>query len=308
MNDMDSIKKSLEKKKALKYIMKYLVIVLGAAVYAVGFQFFLFPNAIVSGGGIAMIINVFTSLPVGMLTFVMNVPLFLVAWKHFGLDFLLSSLAGVALSALLVDLFALRSFVATNDPMLASIIGGVIKGAGLGMIYYVGATTGGVDIVAKFLRQRHAHIQFGTLILILDFVIIAAYAFVLGRYESAMYSLIAMFVVSKVIDLVLYGIDNSSVCYIISIDNSSVCYIISEHSDELITEITSGRVHRGVTILNGAGAYSGKPEKILMCVIKRNQISEFRRLIRSIDPHSFCIVTDAKDVFGKGFENIAEVK
>ena len=299
MNDMDSIKKSLEKKKALKYIMKYLVIVLGAAVYAIGFQFFLFPNAIVSGGlvGIAMIINVFTSLPVGMLTFVMNVPLFLVAWKHFGLDFLLSSLAGVALSALLVDLFALRSFVATNDPMLASIIGGVIKGAGLGMIYYVGATTGGVDIVAKFLRQRHAHIQFGTLILILDFVIIAAYAFVLGRYESAMYSLIAMFVVSKVIDLVLYGIDNSS-----------VCYIISEHSDELITEITSGRVHRGVTILNGAGAYSGKPEKILMCVIKRNQISEFRRLIRSIDPHSFCIVTDAKDVFGKGFENIAEVK
>ena len=299
MNDMDSIKKSLEKKKALKYIMKYLVIVLGAAVYAVGFQFFLFPNAIVSGGlvGIAMIINVFTSLPVGMLTFVMNVPLFLVAWKHFGLDFLLSSLAGVALSALLVDLFALKSFVATNDPMLASIIGGVIKGAGLGMIYYVGATTGGVDIVAKFLRQRHAHIQFGTLILILDFVIIAAYAFVLGRYESAMYSLIAMFVVSKVIDLVLYGIDNSS-----------VCYIISEHSDELITEITSGRVHRGVTILNGAGAYSGKPEKILMCVIKRNQISEFRRLIRSIDPHSFCIVTDAKDVFGKGFENIAEVK
>ena len=296
---MDSIKKSLEKKKALKYIMKYLVIVLGAAVYAVGFQFFLFPNAIVSGGlvGIAMIINVFTSLPVGMLTFVMNVPLFLVAWKNFGLDFLLSSLAGVALSALLVDLFALRSFVATNDPMLASIIGGVIKGAGLGMIYYVGATTGGVDIVAKFLRQRHAHIQFGTLILILDFVIIAAYAFVLGRYESAMYSLIAMFVVSKVIDLVLYGIDNSS-----------VCYIISEHSDELITEITSGRVHRGVTILNGAGAYSGKPEKILMCVIKRNQISEFRRLIRSIDPHSFCIVTDAKDVFGKGFENIAEVK
>ena len=103
--------------------------------------------------------------------------------------------------------------------------------------------------------------------------------------------------ISKVIDLVLYGIDNSS-----------VCYIISEHSDELITEITSGRVHRGVTILNGAGAYSGKPEKILMCVIKRNQISEFRRLIRSIDPHSFCIVTDAKDVFGKGFENIAEVK
>ena len=91
---MDSIKNSLEKKKVWKYITKYLVILFGAAIYAIGFQFFLFPNAIVSGGlvGIAMIINVFTSLPVGMLTFVMNVPLFIIAWRHFGLDFLFSSL------------------------------------------------------------------------------------------------------------------------------------------------------------------------------------------------------------------------
>ena len=296
---MDSIKKKIEKKKALQVLAKYLTIVLGAAVYAVGFQFFMFPNTIVSGGvvGIAMIINVFTSLPVGFLTVLMNVPLFLIAWKYFGLDFLLGSLAGVALSSLFVDMLALSNIVATNDPMLASIIGGVIKGAGLGMIYYVGATTGGVDIVAKFLRQRHAHINFGTIILIMDVVIIVGYALVLKRYESAMYSLIAMFVVSKVIDLVLYGMDNSS-----------VCYVISEHSDEIVHEIISGRVHRGVTILNGAGAYSGRPEKVLMCVIKRHQISEFRRMIRSIDPYSFCIVTDAKDVFGKGFENIAEVK
>lgn len=296
---MDSIKKKIEKKKALQVLAKYLTIVLGAAVYAVGFQFFMFPNTIVSGGvvGIAMIINVFTSLPVGFLTVLMNVPLFLIAWKYFGLDFLLGSLAGVALSSLFVDMLALSNIVATNDPMLASIIGGVIKGAGLGMIYYVGATTGGVDIVAKFLRQRHAHINFGTIILIMDVVIIVGYALVLKRYESAMYSLIAMFVVSKVIDLVLYGMDNSS-----------VCYVISEHSDEIVHEIISGRVHRGVTILNGAGAYSGRPEKVLMCVIKRHQISEFRRMIRSIDPNSFCIVTDAKDVFGKGFENIAEVK
>ena len=296
---MDSIKKKIEKKKALQVLAKYLTIVLGAAVYAVGFQFFMFPNTIVSGGvvGIAMIINVFTSLPVGFLTVLMNVPLFLIAWKYFGLDFLLGSLAGVALSSLFVDMLALSNIVATNDPMLASIIGGVIKGAGLGMIYYVGATTGGVDIVAKFLRQRHTHINFGTIILIMDVVIIVGYALVLKRYESAMYSLIAMFVVSKVIDLVLYGMDNSS-----------VCYVISEHSDEIVHEIISGRVHRGVTILNGAGAYSGRPEKILMCVIKRHQISEFRRMIRNIDPNSFCIVTDAKDVFGKGFENIAEVK
>jgi uncharacterized membrane-anchored protein YitT (DUF2179 family) len=296
---MDSIKNSLEKKKALKYIMKYLVIVLGAAVYAVGFQFFLFPNAIVSGGlvGIAMIINVFTSLPVGMLTFVMNVPLFLVAWKHFGLDFLLSSLAGVALSALLVDLFALRSFVATNDPMLASIIGGVIKGAGLGMIYYVGATTGGVDIVAKVLRQKQPHINFGTIVMMIDIAIIAAYAIALHKLESAMYSMIAMFVVSKVIDAALYGIDNSV-----------LCYIISEKSMELTQEIINGTMHRGVTLLQGEGAYSHAPKKVILCGIKRTQIAALRRVVRSVDEHAFFVVSDAKNVFGKGFDNIAEVK
>ncbi len=296
---MDSIKHKLEKKRALRLLGKYLTIVVGAMIYAIGFQFFMYPNAIVSGGvvGIAMIINVFTNLPVGMLTVAMNIPLFAVAWKHFGLDFLISSLVGVALSSVFVDLLSLAGIVATDDPMLACIIGGVIKGAGLGMIYYVGATTGGVDIVAKFLRRRHSHINFGTIILLMDVVIVVAYAFVLKRYESAMYSLVAMFVVSKIIDLVLYGIDNSS-----------VCYIISEHSDEIVHEIISGRLHRGVTILNGQGAYSGREEKVLMCVIKRHQISEVRNLVRSIDMRSFFIVTDAKDVFGNGFENISEVR
>ena len=296
---METIRQKIEKKNVFRLLWKYFVIAVGSLIYAIGFQFFMYPNAIVSGGvvGVAMIINVFTRLPVGMLTVAMNIPLFAVAWKHFGLDFLISSLVGVALSSLFVDLLSLSSIVATDDPMLACIIGGVIKGAGLGMIYHVGATTGGIDIVAKFLRRRHSHINFGTIILLIDVVIVAAYAFVLKRYESAMYSLVAMFVVSKIIDLLLYGIDNAS-----------VCYIISEKSDQIIHEIISGSVNRGVTILNGHGAYSGREEKVLMCVIKRHQISQVRNLVRGIDARAFFIVTDAKDVFGNGFDNISEVR
>ena len=286
-------------KKDVKLIVKYLTIILGAVIYAFAFQFFLYPNAIVSGGvtGIAMIINAFTGWPVGMMIIAMNIPLFIVSWRHFGLSFLIGSLAGMGLSSVLVDLLAISDFVATQDPMLAAIIGGVIKGAGLGLIYYVGASTAGIDILAKMFRQKYPQINFGTMILILDTVIIVAYAAALQRYESAMYSLIAMFVVSKVIDLVLYGTDNSS-----------LCYIISENSENLIESIISGPLHRGVTILEGEGAYSHKPKHVIMCVIKRTQIGELRRLVKSVDEKAFFIVSDVKNVFGKGFESISEVK
>ena len=285
--------------KTKKQLQKYLIVIAGVILYAFGFQFFMYPNSIVAGGvvGIAMIINRLTGLPVGMLTIIMNIPLFLIAWRHFGLDFLIGSLVGMGLSSIAVDFLATTSFAATADPLLGSIIGGVIKGFGLGLIYYVGATTGGVDIVAKFLRQRFAQINFGTIVLIMDVAIILAYAIILEKYDSAMYSMIGMFVVSKVIDLVLYGIDNSN-----------ICYIISENSEEIICEIISGHVRRGVTILEGEGAYSHRKKDIIMCVIKRTQIGEIRNLVRSIDENAFFIVVDAKNVFGNGFENIAEVR
>jgi uncharacterized membrane-anchored protein YitT (DUF2179 family) len=276
-------------------VIKYLVIIIGSAVFAVGFQFFMYPNNIVSGGavGVAMIINKLFNVPVGVMTIIINIPLFIIAWRYFGTDFLIGSLVGMALSSIFMDTLAVLNISLTDDPMLACIIGGAIKGIGLGMVYYVGATTGGVDIVAKLLRMKNPHINFGTLLMLLDAAIIVAYAIILNKYESAMYSVIAMFVVSKVIDLVLYGTDNSS-----------VCYIISERSADIAHEIISGHMHRGVTILEGKGAYSGKDKQVIMCVIKRQQISEIRRIIRNIDDNAFFIVSDAKNVFGNGFESI----
>ena len=289
----------LQNQTAPQLVKKYLTILLGSLIYAVGFQFFMYPNHIVAGGcvGISMIINRLTGLPVGVTNMVLNIPLFLVAWKHFGLGFLVGSLAGTYISSFLVDLLAATGVVATLDPMLGAIIGGVIKGAGLGIIYSVGATTGGADIVIKFLRQRFSQINFGTMMLLLDGAIVVAYAVILNQYASAMYSLIGMYVVTKVIDLILYGIDNSC-----------ICYIISDKSEALIHEIIDGRVHRGVTILEGEGAYSRAKKHIIMCVVKRTQIPDMRRMVRAIDEHAFFIVSDAKNVFGNGFENIAEVR
>ena len=288
---------SLTQNEAFKRVIKYFMIVVGSAIYAVGFQFFMYPNNIVSGGvtGISMIINHFTGFPVGMMSIIMNVPLFLIAWKHFGLPFLIGSLAGTVFSSAFVDIFAMTGISLTNDPMLASIIGGVIKGFGYGLIFFVGATTGGVDIIAKFVRQKNPHINFGTIILIIDVSVVTAYALVLDKYESAMYSLICMFVMSRAVDLVLYGLDNSN-----------ICYIVSEHTDDIVSEITLGQLHRGVTLLHAEGAYSHEEKQVIMCVIKRPQIAAIRRMVRAIDPKAFMVVTDAKNVFGKGFDSIVE--
>ena len=125
-------------------------------------------------------------LTVCVTTIILNIPLFIFAWRYFGLNFLISSLVGMAVSSVFVDLFAMFNIVLTHDPMLASIIGGAIKGFGLGVIYYVGTTTGGVDIVAKLLRMKYPHINLGTLLMLLDAAIIGAYAIIFHIYESAM--------------------------------------------------------------------------------------------------------------------------
>ena len=291
--------KRLQENRLGHILRKYLVITVGAVIYAVGFLFFLYPNNITSGGvvGTSMIINQLTGFPVGVMTILLNVPLFIIAWRHFGLDFLIGSLVGMGLSSVLVDVFASSELILTDDPMLAAVIGGVVKGMGLGMIYYVGGTTGGIDIVVKILRRKLASVNFGTIMLALDTIIIAVYAMVLGRYESAMYSLIAMYVTTKVVDLVLYGIDNAC-----------LCYIISNSTEEITKEIVSGPLHRGVTLLEGRGAYSGTHREVMMCVIKRQQIGQLKRLVRNVDEKAFFIVTNAKNVFGNGFESFTEVR
>lgn len=282
--------------KSKDYVWQYVLIIIGSALFAAGFQFFLYPNSIIVGGvsGIAMIINYLTELPVGVMNIVLNIPLFIIAWRQFGTKFVIGSFVGMMLSSVFVDLFALVSYSPTDDMLLACIIGGAIKGLGMGIIYYAGATTGGTDIIAKFVRLKYPYINFGTLILITDAIIILAFAIIFHKVEGAMYAVIAMFVVSRVIDLVLYGVDNSN-----------VCYIISEKSEQLVNDITDS-LHRGVTILEGEGAYSHQNKQVLLCVVKRTQISDIRKIIKSVDENAFFIITDAKNVFGKGFGDISD--
>ena len=286
----------MPKHSAKEIVREWAYIVGGAACYAVGYCFFFYPNSVVPGGvtGVSTIVNFLTGAPVGVLSIVLNIPLFAFAWRHFGLRFMLMSGAGMALTYIFIDGFNLLGLAATHDPLLACTIGAALNGTGLGLVYRSGATTGGTDIIAKVLRQKYPYINFGTFIMALNVVIISAYALIFRRLDAAFYAVIAMFVVSRAIDTVLYGLDTSK-----------VCYLISNKSAELDEAITA-TMHRGVTKLRGEGGYTGEEREVLMCVIKKRQITDIRKLVKAIDPNAFFIVTDAKDVFGNGFGNINE--
>ena len=284
---------------APKTLIKNLILMLlGSFVYAAGFQFILLPNSIPTGGigGIAMIINKFTNLPIGTLIIVLNIPLFLIAWKKLGLKFMLSSIVGTIVSSLFIDILAIFPFELTRDPFLTCVFGGIIYGGGLGLIYRSGATSGGSDIVAKLMRVRYPFMNFGTAMLILDIIIISLYAVIFDKTESAMYALITMFISSKVIDLVLYGADIAK-----------LCIIISDHGDA-VRDFIFETLDRGVTFLQGSGGYSEQSKKIVICVIRPRQIVDLRASINKVAPDAFIIITDSREVFGNGFSDISDIK
>ena len=270
-------------------------ILAGCAVYGVSFAFLTYPNNIVSGGvtGISQIINLLTGLPVGVMVIIMNIPLFAVAWKKFGLRFLLYSLIGMAMTSVFIDLFDALHLTLTNDMLLASVYGGLLNGIGGGLIYHVGATAGGTDIAARLVRKKYGHINFGTISLSLNAVVVIAFAVIFKRFDSAMYTIITMFVSSRVVNLILYGMANSSICYIITIEPREICRQIGE------------QLRRGATILRGEGAYSGEERDVVLCAVKRHQIPQLKRIVTEIDGRSFVIVTESHEVFGKNFMDIA---
>lgn len=273
-------------------------ILLGCAIVGAAFSFLTYPNNIVSGGltGIAQILNLLTGLPVGLAVAIMNVPLFIIAWRRFGTRFIVFSLIGTAASSAFIDLFSLIDLTLTSDTLLASVYGGLLKGFGFGLVYRVGATTGGSDIGARLVRKKYPHINFGTISLGLDAFVVAAFAVIFRRFDSAMYTIITMFVSSRIVNLILYGMSNSGICYIITIVPDKIASAISE------------RLRRGATILRGVGAYSGEERDVVLCAVKRQQIPALRRIVSEIDAHSFVIVTESHEVFGENFGNIGKIE
>ena len=258
------------------------IITLGAVIYALAFDWFVAPNQIAMGGvtGLAQIVNALVPvLPVGVLSILVNVPLFLAGWRLLGGRLLVSSLYAMAVSSLAIDVIAWMHTFPPMDPILATLYGGAGMGVGLGLVFSQGATTGGTDIIGKLLKLKFPWLPIGKLVMIPDMVVVILAAVVFGTVNAALYGLIQMYLLSKVMDMILYGWDTSR-----------VAYIITDRWEETVQGLLD--MNRGVTLLQGKGAYTGAEKRELVPI---------KRMLREIDPKAFFIVCDAHEILGEGF-------
>ena len=280
------------KESLRKTLLAYVWITLASVIYAIGFNWCYEPNQIGFGGitGVAQIINaVLPWAPIGTVVIILNAPLFLLGWRLLGGHLLLSSLYAMFISSLAIDLLHMVYTFQPMDPVLATIYGGVLMGGSLGIVFLQGATTGGTDLIARLLKLKLAWLPMGKLLMVIDLVVILAVAAAFGNMYSALYGVVALYLSSKVMDMVLYGLDTAKVAYIISQAPQTIAYRLTRELD------------RGVTILQGRGAWSGQDKEVLMCAFKQRQIVAMKRMVKEIDPDAFLIVCDAHDVMGEGF-------
>ena len=267
------------------------IIALGAVIYALAFDWFVAPNQIAMGGvtGLAQIVNALVPvLPVGVLSILVNVPLFLAGWRLLGGRLLVSSLYAMAVSSLAIDVIAWIHTFPPMDPILATLYGGAGMGVGLGLVFSQGATTGGTDIIGKLLKLKFPWLPIGKLVMIPDMVVVILAAVVFGTVNAALYGLIQMYLLSKVMDMILYGWDTSR-----------VAYIITDRWEETVQGLLD--MERGVTLLQGKGAYTGAEKQVLLVAFRQREIVPIKRMLREIDPKAFFIVCDAHEILGDGF-------
>ena len=280
------------KKPPLKALLKeFAVITLGSLVYAVAFNWFFQPNALSFGGftGVAQIIHFLVPvLPVGILTIVMNVPLFILGVRRMGLKLLFSSLYAMAAGSLLLDLVGAVYTFAPMEPLLACIYGGVLMGCSFGLMLRVNATTGGTELLARLLKFKLPNLSIGRLCLIIDLIVVSTYALVFRSLNNALYGMIALYICSLVMDTVIYGSRSAQLAYLISDRNPEISRALLD-------------LNLGITILPATGGYSGNPKQVVLCAFKRNQAAALKQLVHTMDPNAFLIVTKAHDVLGKGF-------
>ena len=269
---------------------------LGSVLYALSVNIFTAPNQIAPGGvtGVATLLNYAFHLPIGTMILVINLPLLIAAWYKCGAAFTVRTLIVTVLSSTIIDGTARFLPPFRGDKILVALFGGVLAGAGLGLIYLRGATTGGSEVVARLLERRLRHIPIGRLILLVDAVVVAASALVYKQLESVLYAMVLIFVSTSIMDAIVYGGDTGRMLLVMSRKEELLCRKILEE------------MGRGVTLLNATGAYTGEDKRVLLCAVRRSEMYQLRTLVQDCDPDAFLIVVSTEEVLGEGFKRIEQ--
>ena len=281
----------MKKESVREQVRSYVIITLACVLYALSFNWFYAPNDFTVGGftGISQIINFFVPvLPVGVMIIVLNVPLFIVGLKKFGFAFLVKSIYTMALSSVLIDVVDVIHQFSPMDPLLACLYGGVTLGVASGLIFREEATTGGSELGAWIVRSHVERLSIGNICLGIDLTIILIYAAVFRSLNNALYGALALYITTKVLDLVVYGQNTAK-----------LAYIISDKYEEIMQEMIARDM--GATLLNGKGVYTGSDRPLLLCAVRNKEVVSIKRFIKELDPDAFFIVCDASEVLGEGF-------
>lgn len=276
----------------MKKVKKYVIITLAAFVYAVGVSLFTDPNNMAPGGvtGISIILSRLLPVSTGTLIFLINVPILIFAVLKFGHELTTSTIYATMLISFFTTL--LEPFgAATDDILLAALVGGTLTAVSIGVIMRAGATTGGMDIIVKALRLHFPHLKTGKIFFIADTLVVTLSGIVFRDLNAALYAAISAICTSVVMDIVLYGRDEAK-----------LLYIISDRAEEIAGRLLSD-LDIGVTYIKGQGAYSGDNKRVIMCVVKKPVSPRAEEIVKQEDPNSFMIITSATEVFGEGYKS-----
>ncbi len=277
--------------KQKKFILNGILLIAGSLLYAAAIALFLDPNQLAPGGvtGMAIIINYLSSLPTGMVVLCINIPLMLVGLWKLGYKVMLSTVFTTVFSSFMIDIIG-KWGALTTDSLLAAASGGALLAVGMGLVFRAGGTTGGSDIIVRLIKLRYPYVKTGKLFLLTDSVIVILSGIIFRNIDRALYATIAMVVFTFVFDTVLYGADGAKLLYIITSADRPIAARLME-------------LDVGVTYLDGIGAYTEKPKKVVLCAMHKQVFPQAREIVREEDPDAFMIVTSANEIFGEGFKD-----
>ena len=286
----------------LAQLKKYALITLGCIIYSLGISLFIEPANLSSGGmtGISLIINAVSGIPTGLLLIILNIPVFIIGFIFFGWAFLLSTGYATTVSSLLMTLWShifgaegIDILPLTDNVIVNAVTGGVLFGAGMGLIFRMGASTGGTDIFVKLLRRRFRYMKTGMISMTTDMTIVLCSLFVHPDLETLFYTALSVVVFTLMFDFVLYGGNTAKMVFVIS----------SGEKAEKICNRVLNEVDSGATFIDAQGAYSRENKRILLCVIKPFLYPRLRDVVKEEDKSAFMIVSSAKEIYGQGYKN-----
>ena len=284
--------KSSLKTSAAAVTADYLFYTAGAFIYAFGFYYFIENNGISPGGftGVAAVLHFWLGLPTGALYFVLNVPVLLLGLFLIGGRFMIRTTAVTVFISVFMQLCAAVFRPFSGDRLLAALFGGMLSGLGIAAVMLRGATTGGIDILAKLWRRKRPYLSMGRVMLLLDGAVALLAAVCYQDLQTLLYTAVSFFASSRVIDAVLYGGDRGR-----------LLFIITAKGQELSGKIMQ-QLRRGVTLLPAVGAYSGNSGSVLLCALREPEVARAVQLVRQTDPHAFTVITVTGGVLGEGFQ------